>query len=59
MSTSRAGAGAATATREVCAGERVAARVGRTLEAVFDAVAGIRAETAHLLARGPPRAARR
>ncbi|MEU3346097.1 cache domain-containing protein [Streptomyces sp. NPDC006700] len=51
MSTSRAGAGAATATREVCAGERVAARVGRTLEAVFDAVAGIRAETADLLAR--------
>ncbi|MGW5126995.1 cache domain-containing protein [Streptomyces sp. NPDC004069] len=51
MSTTRAAAGAATATREPCAEERVAARVGRTLEAVFDAVAEIRAETADLLAR--------
>lgn len=51
MSMSRVGAGAATATREACAEERVAARVGRTLEAVFDAVAEIRAETAGLLAR--------
>ncbi|PZG81932.1 hypothetical protein C1I97_35525, partial [Streptomyces sp. NTH33] len=41
----------AAATRDASAEERVAARVGRVLEAVFDAVAEIRAETADLLTR--------
>src|SRR4051812_50106110 len=52
MSRSPGPVGAATTTLHVSAEEHVSARVGGWLEAVFDAVAQTRADTAALLARG-------
>ncbi|MFF3464526.1 cache domain-containing protein [Streptomyces sp. NPDC002619] len=51
MSRSPGPVGAVTTTLDATAEERVAAQIGRWLEAVFDAVAQTRADTAALLAR--------